>query len=65
MWLKGLPPLIHTDDVKEEMMELPYSKRAKVHYQGPSPERHKDRSRFFTGIAAAMADQWGGKDEDT
>lgn len=25
----------------------------------PSPTRSKDRSRFYTGIAEAMADQWG------
>jgi hypothetical protein len=24
------------------------------------PERWRERSRFFPGIAAAMADQWGG-----
>jgi hypothetical protein len=26
---------------------------------GPSPDRWKIRSRTYTGIAAAMADQWG------
>jgi hypothetical protein len=26
----------------------------------PGKDRGKDRSKFFTGIAAAMADQWGG-----
>ena len=26
----------------------------------PGPDRWKERSRFFPGIAAAMADQWGG-----
>lgn len=25
----------------------------------PPPDRWKERSRFFPGIAAAMADQWG------
>jgi hypothetical protein len=25
----------------------------------PGPDRAKERSRFFPGIAAAMADQWG------
>lgn len=25
----------------------------------PGPDREKERSRFFPGIAAAMADQWG------
>jgi len=27
---------------------------------GPSPDRGHNRSRFFAGIAQAMADQWGG-----
>jgi len=26
----------------------------------PRPDRWRERSRFFTGIAAAMADQWDG-----
>ncbi|GLO70328.1 hypothetical protein MACH17_18450 [Phaeobacter inhibens] len=26
----------------------------------PGADRWKERSRFFPGIAAAMADQWGG-----
>jgi hypothetical protein len=26
----------------------------------PSADRWKERSRFFPGIAEAMADQWGG-----
>jgi len=25
----------------------------------PGPDRWRERSRFFSGIAAAMADQWG------
>jgi hypothetical protein len=25
----------------------------------PGPDRKKDRSRTYEGIAAAMADQWG------
>ena len=25
----------------------------------PGPDRWKERSRFFPGIAAAMAEQWG------
>jgi hypothetical protein len=25
----------------------------------PGPDRWRERSRFFTGIAEAMADQWG------
>lgn len=31
----------------------------RVHYASPGPERWKERSRTLTGIAAAMAEQWG------
>jgi len=31
----------------------------RVHRMPPSPDRWRERSRFFPGIAAAMADQWG------
>ena len=30
-----------------------------IHRASPGPNRWKDRSRTFPGIAAAMADQWG------
>jgi hypothetical protein len=32
---------------------------ARVHRMAPGADRAKERSRFFTGIAEAMADQWG------
>ncbi|MFA7585566.1 MAG: hypothetical protein WCY11_05120 [Novosphingobium sp.] len=32
---------------------------ARVHRMPPGADRAKERSRFFPGIAAAMADQWG------
>ena len=51
LWLKGLPPLVPTDVVE--------GREARVHKMPPSPDRWKERSRTFTGIAAAMADQWG------
>lgn len=50
LWLKGLRPLQYTDIVRE--------REAKVHRMPPSPERWKNRSRFYTGVAAAMANQW-------
>lgn len=50
-WLKNLPALIPTDVVE--------GREARVHRMPPSPDRWKERSRFFPGIAAAMADQWG------
>ena len=52
LWLKGLPPLVPTNIVA--------GREARVHRMSPGPDRWKERSRFFTGIAEAMADQWGG-----
>ena len=34
-------------------------REAKCHKMPPSPDRWKDRSRTYTGIANAMAEQWG------
>lgn len=51
LWLEDLPPLIPTDIVE--------GREARVHRMPPGPERAKERSRFFTGIADAMASQWG------
>jgi site-specific DNA-cytosine methylase len=59
LWLKGLPPLVETNNVYDEMMKLPRSKRERLHYLGPSANRWKLRSTTFSGIAEAMASQWG------
>ena len=59
LWLKGLPKLIETVNVKEEMMKLPKNQRERLHYLPPGPDRAKLRSKTFDGIANAMADQWG------
>ena len=52
LWLKNLPPLTPTKIVD--------GREARVHRMSPSADRWKERSRTYTGIAAAMADQWGG-----
>lgn len=52
LWLKNLPPLVPTDIVE--------GREQRVHMMPPGPDRWKERSRFFPGIAAAMAQQWGG-----
>lgn len=52
LWLKNLPPLIPTNIVE--------GREPRVHHMSPGPDRWKERSRFFPGIAEAMADQWGG-----
>ena len=59
LWLKGLPKLIETNNVKPEMMMLPKNQRERLHYLPPGPDRAKIRSKTFQGIADAMADQWG------
>jgi len=58
LWLKNLPVLHPTNDVKAQMMELPKNKRERLHYLPPSQDRWKLRSETFQGIADAMAEQW-------
>lgn len=60
LWLKGLPPLVPTDDVRAEMEALPDDEAHRVHHMPPGPERSRLRSRTFQGIAKAMAEQWAG-----
>ena len=50
-WLKSLPPLQPTDIVS--------GRDQRVHRMPPGPQRWKERSRFYPGIAKAMAEQWG------
>lgn len=58
LWLKGFPLLVETDNVKHEMMKLSTAERNRIHYMPPSPERSKLRSKTYSGIARAMAEQW-------
>ena len=58
LWLKGLPKLTETQNVFAEMMLLPKRERERLHYLPPGPDRQKERSRTFKGIADAMAEQW-------
>lgn len=51
LWLKGLPKLTPTNIVS--------GREARVHRMSPGPNRWKERSRTYQGIADAMADQWG------
>jgi hypothetical protein len=51
LWLKGLPPLVPTNIVP--------GREPRIHRMSPGPDRWKERSRTFEGIAAAMAAQWG------
>lgn len=51
LWLKGLPKLVPTNVVD--------GREPKVHRMSPGPDRWKERSRTYQGIANAMAQQWG------
>ena len=51
LWLKNLPKLVPTNIVE--------GREARVHKMAPGPNRARDRSATYSGIAAAMAEQWG------
>lgn len=51
LWLKNLTALVPTNIVG--------GREARVHMMPPGPDRWKERSRTYAGIAAAMAEQWG------
>jgi len=57
--LRGVQRLKETNNVHREMMLLPKAQRERVHYMSPGPNRAKERARFYSGIADAMASQWG------
>ena len=50
LWLHNLPPLVPTNIVE--------GREQRIWKMSPSPDRGKERSRFYPGIAAAMAQQW-------
>jgi len=60
LWLEGLPLLKSTNNVYDLMMQQPKNVRMRLHYLPPSKNRDELRSKTYTGIAAAMAEQWGG-----
>ena len=50
LWLSNLPKLAPTDCVA--------GREPRVHRMAPGPNRWKERSRTFQGVADAMAEQW-------
>lgn len=50
LWLKGLPLLKPTEIVE--------GREQRIWKMAPSPDRAKNRSKTFSGIARAMASQW-------
>ena len=61
LWLKGLPLLTPTDVVGKGERHVTKSGKSlpKWYNLPPSPDRWRERSRTFQGIANAMALQWG------
>ena len=59
LWLKGLPKLKETDNVREEFKALPKKVAQRILYMPPSKDRWRLRSTTYKGIAEAMAQQWG------
>lgn len=59
LWLFNLPELKETNNVYSEMIKLPKSEQQRIHYLPPGKERAKLRSKTFSGIAEAIAAQWG------
>jgi hypothetical protein len=51
LWLRNLPKLQPTNIVD--------GREARVHKMSPGPDRWKERSRTYRGVAAAMANRWG------
>lgn len=55
-WTRGLPPLVPTSSLDGS------TARDSVHKAPPGPDRWKERSRTFQGLADAIAEQWGDPD---
>lgn len=60
LWLKNLPKLQPTNNVKEAMKNLPKIE-SQSNFYSSIKDRWKHRSRTFQCFADAMADQWGDK----
>lgn len=60
LWLKNLPPLLPTD-ILQRAGRWDNQTKSGQNKLPPSPDRAKIRSRTYSGIAQAMANQWGAK----
>ena len=60
LWLKGLPPLIPTNIINDNI--VPWVNAGGTKIKGVA-HGAKERSKTFRGIAKAMAEQWGGGDK--
>lgn len=52
LWLRGLPPLVETNRVD--------GRDGRIWKLPPGPNRQRERSVTYQGVADAMAAQWGG-----
>ena len=59
LWLFGLPELKEANNVMAEMKKLPKNQQQRIHYLPPGKDRAKLRSKTFSGVAEAIATQWG------
>jgi hypothetical protein len=59
LWLKNLPKLKVTNNLEQQVLFMHKADKDKVHWEPPGPERQKNRSRTYLGVAEAMASQWG------
>jgi hypothetical protein len=64
LWLRGgIPKLFPTNKLAPPAVGTPEHREwSAVHRARPGPNRWKDRSRTFPGVADAMAQQWGAVD---
>ena len=66
LWLKNLPKITPTNQVEPTATFCPsgsYSKKHNDKHRGVfTRDRAKNRSKTFSGIAAAFAEQWGNKE---
>lgn len=63
LWLKNIPKLVETDNVKHIFDSLPKNKQQRLHYLPPTQDRGILRSKTFPGIAKAMATQFTKTDD--
>ena len=64
LWLKNLPILAHTHDFRnapkpDKIIRTHKGRKREGVYYTLRTNTAKERARFWPGIAAAMADQWG------
>ncbi|TJW50887.1 MAG: hypothetical protein E5X65_25645 [Mesorhizobium sp.] len=60
LYLRNLRPLVATNKlIPPKSGTAEHKAWSKVHRASPGANRGRERSRFFPGVADAMADQWG------